>query len=71
MTVILKKTDANSECGFMIRPQTVDPFGCVQSFVNTQLAAKAKKVAFNLLLLVETSSAETLVSIIGGSFYVL
>lgn len=55
----------------MIRPQTVDPFGCVQSFVNTQLAAKAKKVAFNLLLLVETSSAETLVSIIGGSFYVL
>lgn len=55
----------------MIRPQTVDTFGCVQSFVNTQLAAKAKKAAFNLLLLVETSSAETLVSIIGGSFYVL
>lgn len=42
VTVILKKTDAISECGFMIIPQMVDSFGYVQGFENTQLAAKEK-----------------------------
>lgn len=42
MTVILKKIDAISEHGFMTVPQMVDSFGCVQTFVNTQLAAKEK-----------------------------
>lgn len=40
MTVILKKIDAISEHGFMINLQMVDSFGCVQIFVNTQLAEK-------------------------------
>lgn len=58
--IVILKTDAISEYGFMTIPPIVDPFGCVQSFVNTQLAAKEKNVTFNGLLLVEISSTEIL-----------
>ena len=39
VTVILKKTDAISEYGFMIIPQMVDPFGCVQ-FCEYSISSK-------------------------------